>query len=200
MDLGIISLAGEIRWLILAAITLLAVFFVFAAIMYRMFLLSRQDITVLDLPGYPFFAYQLLKRDIKPATILNHMQKEKIEKNLSEYEKLFKNTAVRCENKKNAATAIAEYAEDRIFRQLYIYWDRKTLKTEYETELRKNTKTRLEIINKKQLKHYETIGATRYAATNDHAFDAKYTLLTNRPQRIEQLTQKFRKQDRKSVV
>ena len=195
-----LSLADEIRWTALAIVTLMAVFFIFTAIMYRIFLVSRQDITVIDLPGYPLFTYMFLKRDIKPATILNHMRKEKIEKSLSEYAKFFKNTTVRCENNKNAATAIAEYKEDHIYRQLYIYWDRKGLETEYEIELRKNTRTRLEIINKKHLEHYETIGATRYAATNDHVFDAKYTTLTNRPQKLGQLTQKFRKQTIKADI
>jgi hypothetical protein len=200
LDQGSIILLDEIRWATLALVTILAVFFVFTAIMYRMFLLSRQDITVLDLPGYPFFTYLFLKRGMRPETILNHMSKDKIEKSLSEYDKVFKNTTVRCENKKNAATAIAEYADDHIFRQLYIYWDRKNLKTEYEAELRKNTRTRLEIINKKSLKNYETIGATRYAATNDHAFAAKYATLTNRPQKIGQLTQKFMKQTIKADI
>jgi hypothetical protein len=188
-----IILIDEFRWALLLVTTAIATFFIYTAIMYRIFLLSRQDATVLDIPGYPLFSYMILRRHIKPATILNRMPKEEIENALKEYGKHFKSIAVHSEDKKNAATAIAEYTDEHFYKELYIYWDRKTLENQYEVELRKNTKLRLEIIHKRRLRDYETIAKTRYSSTDDKLFDAQYTTLTNQPNLIKHLSGEFRK-------
>jgi hypothetical protein len=185
-------LIDQVRWALLLVTTVIATFFIYTAIMYRIFLLSRQDASLLDLPGYPLFSYMILRRHIKPSTILNRMPREEIENALKEYEKNFKSIAVHSEDKKNAATAIAEYTDEHLYRELYIYWDRKTLENEYEAELRKNTSLRLEIINKRRLRDYETIGKTRYTSTADKAFDAQYTILTNRPNLIGYISKEIR--------
>jgi hypothetical protein len=185
-------LMDQFRWVLVVITTALATFFIYTAIMYRIFLLSRQDASLLDLPGYPLFSYMILRRHIKPATILNRMPKEEIENALKEYEKHFKSIAVHSEDKKNAATAIAEYTDEHLYKGLYIYWDRKTLENEYESELRKNTNLRLEIIHKRRLRDYETIGKTRYASTDDKIFGSQYTILTNRPNLIGYLSREFR--------
>ncbi|MFZ2456780.1 MAG: hypothetical protein WAX07_09920 [Candidatus Altiarchaeia archaeon] len=190
-SLGLL-LIDQFRWALLLVTTAIATFFIYTAIMYRVFLLSRQDASLLDIPGYPLFSYMILRRHMKPATILNRMPGGGIESALKEYEKQFKNYAVHSEDKKNAATAIAEYKDEHIYKELYIYWDRKTLETQYEAELRKNTKIRLEIIHKRRLRDYETIGKTRYSSTDDKIFDSKYTILTNRPNLIGQLSREFR--------
>ena len=189
--LGLI-LIDQFRWALLVVITALATFFIYAAIMYRIFLLSRQDASLLDIPGYPLFSYMIFRRHIKPATILNRMPRDEIENALKEYEKHFKSYAVHSEDKKNAATAIAEYKDEHLYKELYIYWDRKTLENQYESELRKNTKIRLEIIHKRRLRDYETIKKTRYASIDDKMFEAQYTTLTNRPNLIGHLSRKFR--------
>ena len=185
-------LIDQLRWGLLLVTTAIATFFIYTAIMYRIFLLSRQDASLLDMPGYPLFSYMILRRHIKPSTILNRMPREEIENALKEYEKHFKSIAVHSEDKKNAATAIAEYTDEHLYKGLYIYWDRKTLENEYEAELRKNTNIRLEIIHKRRLRDYETIGTTRYALTDDKMFDAQYTILTNRPNLIGHLSTEFR--------
>lgn len=184
-------LIDQFRWALLIVTTALATFFIYTAIMYRLFLLSRQDASLLDIPGYPLFSYMILSRHIKPATILNRMPKEEIESALKEYGKHFKSIEVHSEEQKNAATAIAEYIDEHLYKGLYIYWDRKTLENEYEAELRKNTKLRLEIIHKRRLRDYETIGKTRYASTDDKRFGAQYTILTNRPNLIGNLSKEF---------
>lgn len=181
------------RWAVLFVITVLITFFIYTAIMYRLFLLSRQDLDPFDLPGYPIFSYMILKQDMKPATILNLMPREKIEESLKPFQKQFRSVSIHCEEKKNAATAFAEFADDHVYKDLYIYWDRKGLETHYDAELKKNTNVRLEIINKKMLRYYETLGATRYIATGDRAFDAKYSTLTNRPGIIKHFDSEFLK-------
>jgi hypothetical protein len=190
--LGLI-LIDQFRLALLLMTTAIATFFIYTAIMYRIFLLSRQDASVLDIPGYPIFSYMILRRHMKPATILNRMPGEEIENALKEYEKHFKSYAVHSEDKKNAATVIAEYKDEHMYKELYIYWDRKTLENQYEAELRSNTRLRLEIIHKRRLKDHETMAKTRYVSTDDKTFDAQYTILTNRPNLIGQLGGEFRK-------
>jgi hypothetical protein len=193
-------LIDQFRWALLLVTTAIGTFFIYTAIMYRVFLLSRQDASLLDLPGYPLFSYMILRRHIKPATILNRMPGEEIENALKEYEKDFKNYSVHSEDKKNAATAIAEYTDEHLYKELYIYWDRKTLENQYEAELRKNTKLRLEIIHKRRLRDYETMGKTRYSSTDDKIFDAQYRILTNRPNLIKNLSREFRNRALKADI
>lgn len=185
-NLGI-TLIDYFRYAVLIASAVIATFFVYTAILYRIFLLSRQDASILDIPGYPIFTYMVLRRHIGPATILNKMPKEEIEKTLKEYERYFKSLTVHSEDGKNSATALAEYRDDHIYKELYIYWDRKTLENHYEAELRKTTKARLEVIHKRRLRDYETVGKTRYVSTEDKEFDSRYTVLTNRPNLVAQL-------------
>lgn len=185
-------LIDQFRWALLFVTTAIAAFFIYAAIMYRIFLSSRQDASLLDMPGYPLFSYMILRRHIKSATILNQMPRDEIENTLKEYEKHFKSIAVHSEDKKNAATVIAEYKDEHLYKELYIYWDRKTLENQYEVELRKNTKLLLEIIHKRCLRDHETIAKTRYALTDDKMFDAQYRILTNRPNLIGHLSKEFR--------
>ena len=185
-SLGLV-LIDYFRYAILIVSIVIGTFFIYTAILYRVFLLSRQDASLLDIPGYPLFSYMVLRKHIKPATILNRMPREEIESALKEYQKDYKSLVVHSEEQKNSATAIAEYRDDHVYKELYIYWDRKTLENHYEVELRKTTKLRLEMIHKRRLRDYETMGKTRYASTGDKIFDARYTLLTNRPKMVGHL-------------
>jgi len=95
-----LALIDFLRYAVLTVFIILATFFIYSAILYRIFLSSRQDVNLLDLPGYPFFSYMILKQGINPATILNRMPEEKIEKTLKSFPKQFGNVTVHCEDKK----------------------------------------------------------------------------------------------------
>jgi len=90
------------------------------------------------------------------------------------------------------ATALANFTDQKTYLSLTIYWHRKDFETEYQVELKRPTKTILRIQKKKRIDPYALVLGVQEAKTRDNRFDKKFTILTNRPEYVDSLSERFK--------
>jgi hypothetical protein len=139
-------------------------------------------------PSNPFAWVRLLKMVFS----YDKISRNEVEKYISGiYGVHFADLVFDCPFGGEMATAVANFTGKKTYISLTVYWHRKDFETEYQVELKRPTKTVLRI-QKKKTDPYALILGLQEAKTKDNRFDKKFTIMTNRPECVDSLSERFR--------